>query len=205
MNQQECQICGKTVPNSLETHHIVPRRFGGSDQPENLVTLCADCHAAVEKIWDVGFYERLEDKLVGGRADVSPPEREYDGMDLDTHAGKDRTLPKPALHVEYSKWHPGQDEYVESWLLSESEIDAESVQEITAEQLYDLPDDDPLKSSLHHERELEMIHCGYCATVFYPWEHAKAARHLRVRHGIENPYEPDSETADQPIMHGDIQ
>jgi 5-methylcytosine-specific restriction endonuclease McrA len=39
-----CQIpgCGRT--QLLEVHHIRPRREGGSNQPENLVTTCSACH-----------------------------------------------------------------------------------------------------------------------------------------------------------------
>lgn len=55
----KCFICGDERENSLEEHHIVPRRFGGSDRDENLVTLCASCHSAIEKIYDDSFYERL--------------------------------------------------------------------------------------------------------------------------------------------------
>lgn len=33
------------------------------------------------------------------------------------------------------------------------------------------------------------MHCGYCHTVYAQYEHADMARHLRIRHGIENPYE----------------
>ena len=28
----------------LEVHHIIPRRYGGTDLPENLITFCFDCH-----------------------------------------------------------------------------------------------------------------------------------------------------------------
>lgn len=54
-----CFVCGEDRPNSLEEHHIVPRRYGGSDRKENLVTLCASCHSAIEKLYDDSFYSRL--------------------------------------------------------------------------------------------------------------------------------------------------
>ena len=41
-----CQLCGKTG-GKLQVHHIQPRSQGGTDISENLVTLCAKCHAAV--------------------------------------------------------------------------------------------------------------------------------------------------------------
>ena len=38
-----CQHCGLTGPN-LVPHHIKRRRYGGPDDPSNLVTLCSRCH-----------------------------------------------------------------------------------------------------------------------------------------------------------------
>ncbi len=39
-----CVRCGKTnVP--LEVHHKIARRHGGTDDPDNLETLCEDCHS----------------------------------------------------------------------------------------------------------------------------------------------------------------
>lgn len=40
-----CQYCGRTPPNVLlHVDHIVPRKEGGSDDPENLRTACQDCN-----------------------------------------------------------------------------------------------------------------------------------------------------------------
>ena len=40
-----CQHCrGKSKDKRLEVHHLVHRRDGGSDRPENLITLCKTCH-----------------------------------------------------------------------------------------------------------------------------------------------------------------
>ena len=40
-----CQYCkGKSKDSKLEVHHIIFRRYGGSDEPENLVCLCKTCH-----------------------------------------------------------------------------------------------------------------------------------------------------------------
>ena len=41
-----CQCCGKKNCR-VEVHHIVFRRNSGSDDLENLITLCEDCHKAV--------------------------------------------------------------------------------------------------------------------------------------------------------------
>jgi len=41
-----CQYCGKKHTR-LEVHHIVYRSNNGSDDLENLITLCEDCHADI--------------------------------------------------------------------------------------------------------------------------------------------------------------
>jgi 5-methylcytosine-specific restriction endonuclease McrA len=58
-----CFICGDTNKNVLQTHHIVPDRHGGRNSSENTVRLCANCHAAVERLYDRRFYRRLKEEL----------------------------------------------------------------------------------------------------------------------------------------------
>ena len=45
-----CQVCGvrgeRNEAVRLHVDHIVPRRWGGSHSPENLRTLCKNCHEA---------------------------------------------------------------------------------------------------------------------------------------------------------------
>lgn len=41
-----CQVCGKKHTR-LEVHHIVFRSQGGTDDENNLITLCEDCHAGI--------------------------------------------------------------------------------------------------------------------------------------------------------------
>ena len=44
----KCQHCkGKSKDKKLEIHHIIFRSNNGSDEPENLITLCKTCHDAV--------------------------------------------------------------------------------------------------------------------------------------------------------------
>ena len=43
-----CQIC-KKKEGILQTHHIIQRTDGGSDRPENLVTVHKDCHEKYHK------------------------------------------------------------------------------------------------------------------------------------------------------------
>ena len=46
----ECRLCGGTRKDSvLEVHHKTRRIDGGSDRPENLITLCSTCHSLLHK------------------------------------------------------------------------------------------------------------------------------------------------------------
>ena len=46
----KCQCCkGKHKDSKLEIHHIVFRSNGGSDESENLITLCHTCHTDLHK------------------------------------------------------------------------------------------------------------------------------------------------------------
>lgn len=53
-----CHFCsgGHDV---VQKHHIVPRRFDGSDDGENLVELCPTCHRKIESLYDKRFYDEL--------------------------------------------------------------------------------------------------------------------------------------------------
>lgn len=42
-DERRCQRCS-AANVGLHVHHIVPRKQGGSDDPDNLITLCAQCH-----------------------------------------------------------------------------------------------------------------------------------------------------------------
>ncbi len=42
-----CQLCGAL--SNLEVHHKEFRSQSGDDSEENLITLCAECHAQVHK------------------------------------------------------------------------------------------------------------------------------------------------------------
>jgi len=61
-----CQECGvkclntrdsKAHPNrKIQCHHIIRRRDGGLDVPENLVTLCMSCHHKRERAADAALF-----------------------------------------------------------------------------------------------------------------------------------------------------
>lgn len=56
---EQCRICMEDNPAVLEEHHIIPKRYGAGDGEENLVTLCANCHTAIEEIYDNEVWERI--------------------------------------------------------------------------------------------------------------------------------------------------
>lgn len=69
---ETCYFCGET--DRLEEHHIVPRRYRGSNEDESLVTLCSDCHVKIEQLYDDRFYRRIKHYLLhrwGKRADCN--------------------------------------------------------------------------------------------------------------------------------------
>lgn len=44
-DKYQCQICNRK--DSLEVHHIIARKDQGTNTPENLITLCKNCHKNV--------------------------------------------------------------------------------------------------------------------------------------------------------------
>ena len=42
-----CQNCGSM--QNLQVHHLRLRSHSGPDEEQNLITLCADCHAQVHR------------------------------------------------------------------------------------------------------------------------------------------------------------
>jgi len=49
------EICS---PAELDVHHLIPRSYGGSDNPSNLITLCDGCHGARHPNLQVGLARR---------------------------------------------------------------------------------------------------------------------------------------------------
>lgn len=50
-DEYKCQDCGVHCHHKvrIQAHHIIPRRLGGTDNLDNLVTLCASCHHKRER------------------------------------------------------------------------------------------------------------------------------------------------------------
>lgn len=100
---RRCEICGHSNPEVLETHHVVPRRHGGSDHPSNLVHLCGSCHNAIESIYDDDFFRRLE---AGGEPHARPETPsgiEGEGVEIPRHKSRSRTIPMESPHVSYER------------------------------------------------------------------------------------------------------
>lgn len=97
MNGDWCFICGEGNPPVLEDHHTVPSRFGGGDTPENIFTLCANCHRAVEKMYNADFYYRLAAAL---GVDQSVVDYENPGTENSTRAGIQIKRDPPRAFVE---------------------------------------------------------------------------------------------------------
>ena len=58
-----CATCGQNV--NLEIHHVVHRSKGGTDEPENLITLCSLCHYKIHINEPVGNLMRKRLKRQG--------------------------------------------------------------------------------------------------------------------------------------------
>jgi hypothetical protein len=80
-----CFCCGTRL--RLSDHHLKPRSEGGTDQPDNLVTVCFDCHDEIEGPAD-GAWERVvqfKNKIKDGRIAKTKQQRA-----LDLREGKTR-------------------------------------------------------------------------------------------------------------------
>ena len=67
-----CQLCGKR--NALfQLHHIIPKSQNGKDHPDNLITLCPDCHARVHN--DTQLLKKLQSKIKMKIANFAPTSR----------------------------------------------------------------------------------------------------------------------------------
>jgi len=52
-----CYFC--TSPDNLERHHILPQRFDGSDHPDNIVTVCHECHWKLERLYNKDLWDAI--------------------------------------------------------------------------------------------------------------------------------------------------
>jgi len=59
-DNHECRFC--EFDDNLHTHHVIPRKAGGSDSLENLITVCASCHKTIESTQGKAL-KRLKNEL----------------------------------------------------------------------------------------------------------------------------------------------
>lgn len=55
--KDSCHFCDSR--DEIETHHIIPQRFNGSDAESNNVDLCHDCHWKLERLYNVEFWNTI--------------------------------------------------------------------------------------------------------------------------------------------------
>lgn len=60
-DDNRCLGCGQG--EKLEIHHIIPLKYGGSDDPDNILTLCKKCHENSEPKVSYPEIERLYPKI----------------------------------------------------------------------------------------------------------------------------------------------
>ena len=98
---QKCRFCDAT--RSLETHHVVPKKYGGRDVGENTITVCESCHKSIEQIWDRRFYQQI-----GVRADMAPNQmfdrlKDLESLLNQTHSAVAGSYEFYDRRVEYAK------------------------------------------------------------------------------------------------------
>lgn len=70
-NRETCYFCHDADTHLHETHHIVPRRYDGSDKQANLVHVCPTCHRKLETLYDERFFAALDVETPDSDGDVS--------------------------------------------------------------------------------------------------------------------------------------
>lgn len=58
--RETCFFCECEGP--IETHHILPQRFSGSNVNANLVSLCSNCHGRLEQLYSDSIWKTFSQK-----------------------------------------------------------------------------------------------------------------------------------------------
>ena len=53
-----CEICGYGL---VDSHHIIPKQFGGTDNDDNLVNLCPNHHRALHTV--ISYHQQFVEEL----------------------------------------------------------------------------------------------------------------------------------------------
>lgn len=64
MTDNGCFVCGSNKEHALEEHHIIPERYGGNDENENIVTVCLNCHQALESLYTDRVFGQIEQLIL---------------------------------------------------------------------------------------------------------------------------------------------
>lgn len=58
----DCRVCNAKEPKATaDDHHLVPRAFGGTDDPDNRVWLCASCHKRLHRVQGMLIHNKPND------------------------------------------------------------------------------------------------------------------------------------------------
>lgn len=68
-----CEFCNESDPKVQEEHHLIPARMGGSDADENMITVCANCHRRLERVYNERFLQRAQHRIIS-KLDEGPIE-----------------------------------------------------------------------------------------------------------------------------------
>lgn len=58
-DNHQCVFCKKTVPHRCANSHIIPRSQGGLGIPENIITVCPECHHEQDNGKNTEYYDKL--------------------------------------------------------------------------------------------------------------------------------------------------
>jgi HNH endonuclease len=95
-SDRHCCLCKKACGINIEVHHVVPQEQGGSDQIENAIPLCFECHGAV------GHYNRSHPIGTKYKPDELKARREQVYEEFTRHL-------VPPIHYEISQALPSGD------------------------------------------------------------------------------------------------
>jgi hypothetical protein len=71
----KCYACGFSIRMILRVHHIIPMSLGGTDEIENLVLLCPNCHTLVHLLSSKRFDNREVSSLLVPKYNQEAAER----------------------------------------------------------------------------------------------------------------------------------
>ena len=95
----KCEVCGwvpsgrwwKHPIDGLEMHHIVPVSAGGTDDLDNLIAICANCHRLAHRIWRLQkVWESRAAIIAQLREALGNPEDWFENDDIEIRSFKRR-------------------------------------------------------------------------------------------------------------------